>query len=96
MPVLENTFYQWYDWLINHISESMKKSGNYTKLKVILFELKIDNDTTTDSKKKVTDAFEHRYVEYKSSNDKGSPMKGYPEKIRLQLRDIVDDLKKSG
>ena len=52
IPVLENTFYQWYDWLINHISESMKKSGNYTKLKVILFELKIDNDTTTDSKKK--------------------------------------------
>ena len=52
IPILENTFYQWYDWLINHISESMKKSGNFAKLKVILFELKIDNDTTTDNKKK--------------------------------------------
>ena len=71
IPILENTFYQCYDWLVNHISESMKKSGNYTKLKVmILFELKIDNDTTTDNKNKVTDAFEHRYVEYKSSKDK--------------------------
>ena len=37
---------------------------------MILFELKIDNDTTTDNKNKVTDAFEHRYVEYKRSKDK--------------------------
>ena len=30
-PVTENTWYQLYDWLINHIPESMKKSERDTK-----------------------------------------------------------------
>ena len=25
-PIPENTWHQWYDWLINHIPESMRKS----------------------------------------------------------------------
>ena len=43
----ENTWYQWYGWLIRHIPESIKRSERSTKQKVMrLFEIKkIDNNT---------------------------------------------------
>ena len=64
----ENSCYRWYDWLISHITESMKKSEIDSKLNVMrLFESKEDNNTSTNYKtKKNEDAFEGKYVEYKS------------------------------
>ena len=49
----ENTWYQWYAWLIDRILESMKKSENDAKQKVMrLFESKMDNNTFTNFKPK--------------------------------------------
>ena len=61
-----------HDWLNNHIPESLKKSESNTKQKIMnLSELKIDINTPADLKtKKYRDAFEGRYVEYKSEKDK--------------------------
>ena len=42
-PLAENTWYEWYDWLISHISESVKKSENDAKEKMKLFQTKTDN-----------------------------------------------------
>ena len=54
-PIPENTWYQWYDWLISHIPKSMKKSENGTMQKVMrVFESKLDNNTPTDYKPKKT------------------------------------------
>ena len=51
----ENTWYQWYAWLIDRILESMKKSENDAKQKVMrLFESKMDNNTFTNFKPKKT------------------------------------------
>ena len=47
--VPENTWYQWHDWLITHISKSTKMSERNTKQKVMrFFESKIDKNTTMD------------------------------------------------
>ena len=49
----ENTWYQWYDWVINPIPKSVKKSESNTKQKVMRFvESKIDKNKTMDYKLK--------------------------------------------
>ena len=74
----------------------MKKSESDTKQKVMrLFESKVDNNTSMNYKpKKIKDAFEDKYVEYKSEKDKTSSMEEYLEKTRQHLRDTIDDHKK--
>lgn len=59
-PILENAWYQCYDWLINHIPESMIKPKNITTQNFMrTFELKVDNIKPTDFKPtKIRDAFE--------------------------------------
>ena len=43
-PLAKNMWYEWYDWLINHIPESVKKSARNVKLEIMkLFSAKIDN-----------------------------------------------------
>ena len=46
-PLAENVWYEWYDWLINHISVTVKKStASHAKEKIMeLFETKIEKDT---------------------------------------------------
>ena len=51
--ITENTWYQWYDWVINPIPKSVKKSESNTKQKVMRFvESKIDKNKTMDYKLK--------------------------------------------
>ena len=97
-PIPENTWYHWYDWLVNHFPESMKKSERRTKRKVMrLYESKIDNNTPMDCKlKEIPDDFESRYNEYKSEKDKKSSTKECLEKIRPHLLYMIDSIKKSG
>ena len=91
----ENTWYQWYEWITNHVPGSTKKSESDTKQKVIrLFESKVDDNTLSNYKtKKIRDAFDGRYVECKSQKDKISSLKEYGGNIRRQLRDMIDDPK---
>ena len=38
-------WYEWYDWLISHIPESVRKSARNVKLEIMkLFSAKIDNN----------------------------------------------------
>ena len=51
-PILEKTQYQWYDWFVNCIPESIKKSESNTKQKVMMFiDSKIENKTQTINQK---------------------------------------------
>ena len=60
-----NVWYQWSDWLIYLIPESVKRSESDKQKIIKLFESKIDNDTLTGYKpKKIRDAFESTYVDY--------------------------------
>ena len=55
----ENSWYQWYDWLINYIPESMKKFKSNGKEKIMRpFESKRNNWNPTDYKpKQIVDDF---------------------------------------
>ena len=45
----QNSWYQWSEWLINYISESLKKFQSNAKQKVMQFsESKLDNDIPMD------------------------------------------------
>ena len=81
--------------VINHIPESMKKSGSNTKQKVMrIFESKIKNSKSRiDKTRKTRETFGGKYVEYKSEKDKKSSLRKYLEKIGLHLRDMIDELK---
>ena len=93
IPKPENTSYQWYDWLISYIPEFMKKSDNTINQKVYEpFEPNNRSIHPWTINQKNVDVFERRYVEYKSEKDKKPSMKRYSEKIRVQLRDMIDDL----
>ena len=85
-PILKTIWFQWYDWLINHIPESMKKSKSNTKQVIMrLFESKICNNTPADCKmKKIAYPFEGRDVEYKSGKCKHLSMTRYVIKSRTQ------------
>ena len=65
----------------------MNKSEN----SINLFESKLDNNTSTDYKLKKR----FRYAECKSEKKKSS-MKEHFEESRPHLREMIDDLKKSG
>ena len=97
-PILKNTWYQCYDWLINHFWQSMKKSASNTNQTVMrLFESKLDNNMPTDYKpRKIRDVFEGRYVEYKTEKDQNLSMAKYLEKDRSHLHDTINDLQKFG
>ena len=44
-PLAKNMWYEWYDWLISHIPESVKNSARNVKLEIMkLFPAKIDNN----------------------------------------------------
>ena len=86
-PIAENTWCQWYDWVANHLPESMQMSENNTKQEVMrLFQSATDNSTPTDYKPETI--ADGRYVEYNSKKDKTLSMKRYLEKIRPHLRDM--------
>ena len=61
----------------------MKKSESDTKQKVMrLFESKVDNNTSMNYKpKNIKDAFEDKYVEYKSEKDKNHQWKNILRKL---------------
>ena len=43
----ENTWYKWYNWLISHILETMKKFAGDAKKRIIkLFETNADENTS--------------------------------------------------
>ena len=78
-PILENAYYHWYDSLINHIQDSMKKSESNTKQKdIMIFQSKTDDNTSMDYKpKQIRHSFEGRYVKYKSEKDKKRSITGF-------------------
>ena len=81
----------WYDCIINHIPESMKKSKSNIEQKVMrLFESKVDDNTAMDYKpEKTKNTCERRYVGYTSEKDKELSLRGYLQKIRVHLRDMI-------
>ena len=67
----ENTWYEQYDGLINHIPKSVKKSANNVKEKITkIFKTKIDSNIPNDYKKKrIAGAFDDKYIECKGERD---------------------------
>ena len=72
-----------YDWLNKHILESIKKSKSNVKQKNYEnFWIKNSNASTDYKSKRIADAFEGRYVEYKSGKHEKVSMKRYVEKLK--------------
>ena len=91
-PIPENIWYRWYDWLINHISKSMKKSGSSDKqMCTTLLQSKKDKNIPADYlPRTINNTFDR-----KSVKDEKSSIAEYFEKFRPHLRDLIDDLKNS-
>ena len=77
-PLEERTWYEWYDGVISHMSEFVKKSVSDAKQKMKLFEAKIDNNKP----KKIAGAFEDDHIKYKSEVVETRSMQQYLESIR--------------
>ena len=82
-PLPENTWYEWCDWLIDRIPESVKKSISNTKQKYEAF----------GSKNREQD---DKHIESKSENNKKLLTEQYLQNIRPYLHDAIDNLRTSG
>ena len=81
----ENTWYKLYDWLINHIPESVKNSGNIVKEKIMrIFQRKPDiKRLVGDYKaKRIPGSFNDKYIEHESEVNKRLLIEQYLDQIR--------------
>ena len=86
--------YNWYDSLINHFSESVKKSSSGVKKVMKDFETKIDENVDHNIRKgykaeKVADEFDNKYIENKSEGDEKLSIGQYIN-TRPYLHDMID------
>ena len=92
-PLSKNTWYEWCDWLINHITKSVKKSVSYVKERN-------RNLFPKDYKtKKISGIFDDKYIKYKNESDEQLiflKILQYLENIRPYLHYLIDDLRTSG
>ena len=102
-PLAKNTKYNWCNWLITHIPESVKRPAIIFKEKIKIFETKLESNTINTSMtkdhykpEKIGGAFDDKYIKYKCNGRKKSSIELYHEKARPYLSNTMDDFRITG
>ena len=99
----KNTWYDWYNWLLNYIPKLIKKSVSGVKLKNenepikgrIIRDIKtfFQEEEDYDKLARVGNFCRNNYIEYESNGDKNKTLwiKENFDKIKPYLKNIIND-----